>query len=78
MKSKYFLKTYVGSTTNLDRRLGEHNAGKSVFSSRYAPWILLYKEEHGDLATARKREKYFKSSAGRRRIKEILQNYIPR
>ncbi|MBI2633730.1 MAG: GIY-YIG nuclease family protein [Parcubacteria group bacterium] len=65
-------KTYVGSTDNLERRFREHNAGSSIFSRRYRPWSLLYREECENLREARKREIYFKSAAGRRFIKKLF------
>jgi len=74
LKSVNFPKTYVGSTVDVEKRLREHNEGSSTFSSRYMPWILIYKEEYDNLSEARRREKYFKSAAGRRYIKK----YIPR
>jgi predicted GIY-YIG superfamily endonuclease len=32
---------YVGLTSDLRRRLAEHNAGKSPHTSKYAPWRLV-------------------------------------
>ena len=72
--SKIVKKTYVGHTDNLIRRLEEHNSGKSIFSRRYKPWIILYSESYKKEADAIKREKYFKSAAGRRWIKKNLFN----
>lgn len=67
-------KTYVGSTDNLTRRLAEHNAGKSTFTKTFLPWKLVYQEECDSLRNARKREKYFKTAAGRRVLKKLLEN----
>jgi putative endonuclease len=69
----------VGSTVDIKRRLYEHNySGKSVYTKRYRPWIIIYQEEYNNLMEARKREKYLKSAAGRRFIKKYkLIPYIP-
>jgi putative endonuclease len=72
LKSKNYNKTYIGYTNNLERRLREHNSGKSVFTSKFVPWELAYKEEFDQEIEARKKEKYYKSAAGRRKIKLIL------
>ena len=32
---------YVGTTTDLKHRLGEHNAGKSSHTSKHMPWRLV-------------------------------------
>ncbi|MBZ0182021.1 MAG: hypothetical protein K8F60_06155 [Melioribacteraceae bacterium] len=50
----------------------EHNKGKSRFTKNYKPWKIIYTEEKETLEEAIKREKYFKSSAGRRKIKLLL------
>ena len=65
-------KSYVGMTDDLDRRLLEHNSGKSKYTSSYAPWKVIYEEKHQSLADARNREKYFKSTSGRRLLKKIF------
>jgi len=32
--------TYIGSTSDLRRRLAEHNAGKSTHTNKFKPWNL--------------------------------------
>jgi putative endonuclease len=66
-------KHYVGFTDNLTRRLAEHNAGKSKFSSGYIPWEVIYTEEVANRSQARTREKYLKSAAGRRFVKAKIE-----
>jgi putative endonuclease len=68
-------KTYVGSTTNIEKRILEHNAGKSLFTKRYIPWKLIHSEKFDTLTEARLREKYLKTAAGRKFIKQL---FIPR
>jgi putative endonuclease len=74
LKSDLLNKTYVGHTDNLNRRLSEHNQGKSTFTKRYKPWVIIHKENFNNLEESIKREKYFKSAAGRRWIKKYLFN----
>jgi len=74
LKSKSTNKTYVGHTNNLVRRLREHNSGKSIYTSRFMPWEIIYKEEFDEEIEARKKEKYYKSSTGRRKIKILLKS----
>jgi len=66
--------SYVGSTNNIERRLAEHNSGKSSFTKKFVPWELIYKEECLDRKAALKREKYYKSAAGRPKIKLLFEN----
>jgi putative endonuclease len=36
---------YTGYTKDIDKRLGEHNAGKCIYTSRKIPWKIVYTEE---------------------------------
>lgn len=63
---------YVGITQNIERRLPEHNSGKSKFTSGHSPWKLIYSEQCEDSKAARSREKYLKSAAGKRFIEKQL------
>jgi putative endonuclease len=58
-------KRYVGLSSNIGNRLKMHNSGKVKSTKGRRPLILIYKEKVGTLSEARKREKYFKSAAGR-------------
>ncbi len=53
-------RTYVGWTTDLDRRLDEHNAGTGARSTRGRQWILLYAERHATRNEAMSREWHIK------------------
>jgi len=72
LKSQKSSHRYVGMTQALERRLEEHNSGKSKFTSGHIPWSLLYHESFGTSLEARQREKYFKSTAGRRFLDRLL------
>ncbi len=69
-------RTYTGQTKNLDNRLDNHNAGKVKSTKPYRPWELIYFETLLSRAEAMKREKWFKSKAGRKKIVEILNKYL--
>ena len=55
---------YVGITTNLEQRLREHNAGKSVHTSKFKPWKLTTYVAFTDGAKAEAFERYLKSGSG--------------
>ena len=65
-------RTYVGCTSNLDKRIEEHNKGLVKSSRAYRPYRLLYKEEFLTLRDARAKEDYYKGTSGRRKLKELL------
>jgi putative endonuclease len=63
--------TYVGLTDNLDRRLYQHNHILGRSTKPYAPFKLIYSESFDDRASARKREKYLKSTAGKIHLRKL-------
>jgi len=63
-------KTYVGYTDNFERRFKQHNSGQSKSTKHRAPFRLLFIEEFDDRKIAKKRELWWKSGAGRRKLKE--------
>ncbi|OGM24999.1 hypothetical protein A3D00_03805 [Candidatus Woesebacteria bacterium RIFCSPHIGHO2_02_FULL_38_9] len=70
LKSVNYSKTYTGITNNLTRRLNQHNNGYQFYTRKYKPWVMIHSEILGNRIEARKREKYFKSCAGRKWIKK--------
>lgn len=63
---------YIGMTTDLDRRLKEHNRGQTTSTRNGRPFVLVYYEECKDRQSSREREKYFKTAAGTRYLKKVI------
>lgn len=63
---------YVGFSSNLEKRLIEHNSGKTKSTKGFRPWKLLYFEEVPNRALARQKEKYYKSGVGKEFLKSLL------
>jgi len=57
-------KRYIGITENLNKRLKEHNSGKSPYSSKYIPWQIVVALRFSDNHSAELFEKYLKSGSG--------------
>ena len=57
---------YIGLTNDARRRLQEHNGGHTISTRGRRPFVIDHVEEFDDRNTAREREKYLKSGAGRR------------
>ena len=53
-------KTYVGWTTDVNRRLAQHNAGTGARSTRGRSWVLLHMEYFVTRREAMSREWYLK------------------
>jgi len=69
-------KIYKGSTNNIKKRLGEHNAGKVLSTKAFTPWKLVYLETFISKSDARREELFLKSGKGRERIKYLLKNTL--
>ena len=64
---------YIGQTDDLEKRLAEHNSGKSVWTKRFSDWRVVYKKEFDSRKEARKWENYLKSQKGGNGLKKIIQ-----
>ncbi|MDI6766590.1 MAG: GIY-YIG nuclease family protein [Bacteroidota bacterium] len=76
MQSTYDRKFYVGYTTDISRRLQEHNSGKVVSTKYRIPFTLVYWEGCLNRTDAARREKYLKTAWGKRYIKSRIKNYL--
>lgn len=66
---------YIGFTKNLKKRVQEHNLGDTQ-STRDSSWRCIYYEACLDEDDARRREKYLKTTQGRRMLKRRLKEYL--
>ena len=71
-------KSYVGVTDNIKRRIKEHNSGKNFYTKRHRPWEIIHTEEYPNFKEARDREKYLKTTSGRRVMKKIMKEAVTR
>ena len=69
LKSFRDKRTYVDYTNNLENRLKMHNSGQVIATRHRRPLKLLFIEELQTLKEAKKREVYWKSGGGRRRLR---------
>lgn len=67
---------YTGITGNLERRVKEHQVGKNISTSYRRPFKLIYYEAYLLNQDAEAREKYLKTSMGRRVIRKQLKHYL--
>ncbi len=63
---------YTGFTTNLGKRIATHNSGGSKSTAPRRPLKLIFCEFYLFEEDARKREMYFKATAGKKAIKLML------
>ncbi|MEW6610764.1 MAG: GIY-YIG nuclease family protein [Patescibacteria group bacterium] len=76
LKSMTYDQLYIGYTTDLRRRVQEHNRGETFSTKRYIPWKLIYYEACLDELDAKRRERYLKTNQGRRLLRRRLKEYM--
>jgi len=69
-------KFYTGFTTDLNFRLSEHNNGKVTSTKKRIPLEIVYYEFCLCLEDAVHREKYLKTTYGKRYIRNRIKNYL--
>ena len=72
IKSRKDDSLYKGHCENVETRIMQHNSGSTISIANKTPFDLVYFEEFKTREDAILREKYFKSAAGRRFIKQKL------
>jgi len=63
---------YIGATSDLKKRMSDHNAKKSTHTAKYVPWELACYIAFPDKYKALEFEKYLKSHPGRAFTKKRL------
>jgi putative endonuclease len=63
---------YIGFTTNIEERIKNHNCGKTKSTAPRRPLELIFCEFYLFESDARRREMYFKTTAGKKAIKLML------
>ena len=65
------LTTYVGYTSNLEKRIKLHNEGKGAKFTKGRKWKIMYYERYKNKRKAMLREIYLKKN---RKLRKILKN----
>lgn len=72
LKSLKDKKTYVGYTSDIEQRLELHNSGRVISTKHRKPLELLFLEKFETSKEAKQRELWWKSSVGRKKLKEFF------
>ena len=76
LKSEIDNNYYVGYSSDLKNRVEQHNTGLVASTKNRRPLQLIYYEACLNQQDATHREKYLKTSWGKRYIKARLKNYL--
>lgn len=67
---------YIGYTTNLEKRFDAHSKGYSEATAPRRPLILLFCEYYLSMKDAKRRERYFKTTAGKKALRIMLHDSL--
>lgn len=68
---------YIGMTSDLRKRLSEHNSGMfTSWTKGRGPFSVIYFEGCSNKGDARSRELYLKSGMGRRYLKNRIRRFL--
>jgi putative endonuclease len=70
-------KYYIGYTRNLEKRLKQHNGGRTKSLIKHIPLEIIRVEEYKFYEEARKREKEIKKYKSGEAFKKIINSVIP-
>jgi putative endonuclease len=65
-------KHYIGSTSDIKKRLEYHNAGLQRSTRLRIPFLLIYHEEFASKQEALRRERYIKSLKGGEGFRKLI------
>jgi len=65
IKSQIDGRVYIGFSDDVHVRIKAHNAGRSIYTSRYKPWVLIFYSAFEEEKTAQRFEHYLKSHSGK-------------
>ena len=74
IKSVKFGNYYIGQSSNISKRLKNHNLKKSKSSKPFSPWIVIYQKGFATRSEAVKHERYLKSIKKRNFLEKIIKN----
>jgi len=74
LQSEVNQRYYIGSTDNLERRLKEHNEGKSTYTKVTKPFQLVFSTQYPTLSDARRIEYKLKRAKSKIIIEKIIKD----
>ncbi len=72
LKSLKDHKYYIGSSSDVKKRLDFHNSGFQRSTRNRVPFVLVFQEEFPDICQALKREKQIKAFKGGEAFKKLI------
>ncbi len=65
---------YIGCSSNVSKRLSEHNSGNVLATKSKGLWVLVFKQKFHNMTTARKIESKLKHFKNRNIVENIIKD----
>ena len=69
-------KLYLGYTTDLKKRLKQHNSGSELATKPNIPYEMIHFSGFKNMKDAKNMETYYKTISGWKRLKHMLKNTL--
>ncbi|MEK7553648.1 MAG: GIY-YIG nuclease family protein [Patescibacteria group bacterium] len=76
IKSLKTKKYYIGSSSNIEKRLKQHNSYRVKSTKSFVPWELIYTESFTNRNIAVKREQQLKNWKSREAIEKLIKKHF--
>lgn len=76
LRSEQSGRLYTGYTSDLRKRLGEHQGQRSPYTKARGPYELIYYEACRSSSDAQMREKYLKTGMGKRYLQNRVKRFL--
>lgn len=63
---------YIGYSTDMTKRINEHNSGISTFTAKATDWVLKWSKEFDSRELAMKEERIIKAKKSRKYIEWLI------
>jgi putative endonuclease len=70
--SKALVRYYIGSTSNIEYRLQQHNKPHKRYTNSGQPWIIVYSEQFDSKKEALIRERFIKEKKSKKFIRNLI------
>jgi len=76
LESKKNGRYYIGSATNIEKRVGKHKRGEVHTTKRFLPIELVFKQDYSDIKIAKKIEYKLKRLKRKDYLQKIVKNSL--
>jgi len=66
---------YIGLSETPEKRLQQHNQGRSKWTAKHLPWMMVWQSQSMSLSNARKLENLMKRQKGGKGLERLMNSH---